>query len=399
MPRQEIVLTVFVASPSDVDEERNRLEEVIRDLNIAWSRELGIRLELVRWETHAFPGFGEDAQDVVNSQIPDDYDLFIGLIWYRFGTPTGRAGSGTIEEFQRAKKRFDVDPSALQLMIYFKDAPVPLPPSKLDHTQITKVAEFRSCLGEEGALYWPFLSLEDFEKLVRLHLTRHVQAWRTKHIVGSTPKNTLELSTRAELVTDLEMNDQENELGLLDLMEKFEDEFATLEEISERIAAAIVEIGEKFQARTAEIGQFGSTADSSNRKAVKRLISKAAADMDQFVYRIEAELPLFNRHLNAGMNALIMAAAMGIEYKIEGEDLEQVRDNLHAVRDFRESLMSVEGKIYEFQQGVISVPRMTTTLNRAKRSVVKVLQQLIDEFHSTQAMAKEAEASFAQILE
>jgi hypothetical protein len=33
MARQETILSVFVASPSDVDEERNRLEEVIRELN------------------------------------------------------------------------------------------------------------------------------------------------------------------------------------------------------------------------------------------------------------------------------------------------------------------------------------------------------------------------------
>ena len=61
MPRQEHVLTVFVASPSDVGDERTKLEEVIRELNETWSRELGVRLDLVRWETHAFPGMGIDA--------------------------------------------------------------------------------------------------------------------------------------------------------------------------------------------------------------------------------------------------------------------------------------------------------------------------------------------------
>ncbi len=156
MARQETILSVFVASPGDVDDERNRLEEVIRDLNVAWARELGIRLELLRWETHAYPSFGEDAQSIINEQIQDDYDLFIGIMWYRFGTPTGRANSGTIEEFQRAKKRFDDDPSSLQLMVYFKDAPAPIPPSKLDYTQLAKIAEFRNSLGDEGGLFWSF---------------------------------------------------------------------------------------------------------------------------------------------------------------------------------------------------------------------------------------------------
>ena len=75
MVRQEHVLSVFVASPSDVEAERGKLEDVIRELNLTWSRELSIRLDLVRWETHAYPGFGSDAQAVINEQIPDDYDL------------------------------------------------------------------------------------------------------------------------------------------------------------------------------------------------------------------------------------------------------------------------------------------------------------------------------------
>jgi hypothetical protein len=399
MPRQEIVLTVFVASPSDVEEERNSLEEVIRDLNTTWAREWGIRLELVRWETHAYPSFGEDAQAVINSQIPDDYDLFIGLMWYRFGTPTGRAGSGTIEEFQRAKERFDADPSALQLMIYFKDAPAPLPPTKLDHAQLAKVAEFRSSLGDEGALHWSFALPEDFKKFVQLHLTRYVQAWRTKHIGTPTRTVTKELGTRTVEVIDLGFNDQqEDELGLLDLMENCEDEFATLEEIMERIAAAAVEIGEKLQTRTEEITQFNSGPDSSKRKVAKRLIARAAADMDQFVYRMEAELPLFQQHLNTGMNALIQVASMVIEFKREGEDLQQIKDNLLAVRSLRETITLVESQTVEFQQAIAILPRMTSTMNRAKNSVVKVLQQLIDEFHSAQTLAREAEASFDQIL-
>ena len=90
MPRQEDILGVLVASPSDVLAERTRLEEVIHELNATWSRSLGIRLDLIRWETHAYPALGEDAQAVINTQVPDDYDIFVGIMWHRFGTPTGR---------------------------------------------------------------------------------------------------------------------------------------------------------------------------------------------------------------------------------------------------------------------------------------------------------------------
>src|SRR5438034_3225907 len=106
MPRDERVVVVLVASPSDLEPERNRLEEVIRELNLTWSRTLHVRLELVRWETHGYPGIGRDAQDVLNRELTDDPDIFIGLMWGRYGTPTGRAGSGTEEEFTRALARY-----------------------------------------------------------------------------------------------------------------------------------------------------------------------------------------------------------------------------------------------------------------------------------------------------
>lgn len=135
MARHEHVLSIFVASPSDVADERSRLEDVVRELNITWSRELGLRLELVRWETHAYPDFGVDPQAVINNQIPDDFDIFIGVMWCRYGTPTNRAESGTIEEFKRAKARHDADPESVGLMVYFKDEPVP--PSKVDIGQFS----------------------------------------------------------------------------------------------------------------------------------------------------------------------------------------------------------------------------------------------------------------------
>ena len=180
MTRQETILSVFVASPSDVDEERSCLDKVILEFNKTWARPLGTHIELIKWETHAYPSFGKNPQAVINEQIPQDFDLFIGLMWYRFGTPTGCAGSGTVEEFQRAKNRYDDDPNAIQLMIYFKDAPAPIPPSQLDHTQLASIAEFRSSLGPEGGLFWSFQTVDDFETLVRLHLSRYIQARQTQ---------------------------------------------------------------------------------------------------------------------------------------------------------------------------------------------------------------------------
>ena len=386
MPRQETTLSVFVASPSDVDEERDRLGDAIDELNTVWARKLGIRLDLVSGETHAYPGFGEDPQAVINEQVPQDFDLFIGLMWHRFGTPTGRAGSGTVEEFQRAKEQYDANPDDLQLMIYFKDEPAPVPPSQLDPEQIDRVSKFRSSLGEQGGLYWSFQTADDFEKLVRMHLTRYIQTWQSQ---AGMPQ--IEGTITREDSSD---QDDEEEIGLFDLVEQFEDEFATLVEVNSRISSATTEIGNKIEDRTAEITQFAEGSDVQNRRAMKRLIAKAAGDMDQYVHRIESELPLFSKHLNVGLNALTEAAALSIELNVENEDLETARAIISVIHRLRGAMRTTEDKLDHFRETVASIPRLTTVLNRSKRAMVNVIQRQINELRSAQVMLREAESAF-----
>ncbi|EPG2128157.1 DUF4062 domain-containing protein, partial [Acinetobacter baumannii] len=74
MPQQQVILNVFLASPSDVSYEREVIQNIINELNKTWSKNLNLRLELLRWETDVVPSFGEYSQGVINQQIGSDYD-------------------------------------------------------------------------------------------------------------------------------------------------------------------------------------------------------------------------------------------------------------------------------------------------------------------------------------
>lgn len=383
MARQEHVLSVFVASPGDVGAERAKLEEVIRELNVTWSRELSVRLDLVRWETHAFPSVAADAQDVINEQIPDDSDLFVGIMWCQYGTPTGRVGSGTVEEFNRAKARYDSDPNSIQLMVYFKDEPVP--PSKLDPTQLAMINEFRRSLGQGGVLYWSFSGMEQFEKLVRLHLTRQIQAWKSR--VKGLPS--AGLTSKEGSSGPTQEDDDRDDDGLLDLVETFEERFAELTEISQRIADATEQLGAKMHERTAEISALRDTATgSADVREAKRFISRAASDMRQFTARIEGELPLFSDSMNSGMNAFIRATAL---YGTVEVDQQQVKGALDAIVNVRGNLGDAKTQVGGFRETIAGLPRMTTELNKAKRGVTTVLDQLLAEFEKGEVLIGEAE--------
>ncbi|MHC4399849.1 MAG: DUF4062 domain-containing protein [Planctomycetota bacterium] len=175
MARFETILSVFVASPADVADARKRLERVVDELNYTWSRQYRLRLELLRWETHAYSDVGTDAQEVINRRL-DEFDIFLGIMWKRFGQPTGRAESGTQEEFMRAMQRFREDPSRVRIMFYFNDA-APGRLSQIDTAQLEAVNQFRSEVARSGVLYWKYQTTSEFEASVRRHLSRQIQEW------------------------------------------------------------------------------------------------------------------------------------------------------------------------------------------------------------------------------
>ena len=74
-------------------------------------------LELLRWETSTRPGIGSEPQDIINSQIGDEYDVFIGILWGRIGSPTSKADSGTLEEFERARARWEADSGSVEIIL------------------------------------------------------------------------------------------------------------------------------------------------------------------------------------------------------------------------------------------------------------------------------------------
>jgi len=158
---------IFLASPGDTLKERKVVEEIVKDLNESIGSRYNFNIQLLKWETSVYPAFGEDGQDVINGQIGDDYDIFIGIMWKRFGTPTNRSESGTKEEFERAYKRFNSGEN-LNIMFYFNNEPLP---QDFDIEQFTKVKDFKTEIRGLGGLYWGYESRDKFEKTLRNQLT------------------------------------------------------------------------------------------------------------------------------------------------------------------------------------------------------------------------------------
>jgi tetratricopeptide (TPR) repeat protein len=159
-------LRVFVASPGDVAAERDHVQAVADELNRGIAAQAGFVLEVVRWETHARPDMGR-AEQLILDQV-GQYDLFVGIMWRRFGTPTGVAGSGTEEEFDHALRAWRQSGQP-RLLFYFSRAPGEPPETADEATQLLKVTQFRSQVEAQG-LAWRYRSDTEFKDLLREHL-------------------------------------------------------------------------------------------------------------------------------------------------------------------------------------------------------------------------------------
>jgi hypothetical protein len=168
------ILRVVVASPAEVKPERDLLPNVIDELNRGIAGDRGLRFELSRWETDAYPGFHpEGPQGLIDPILRvADCDLLIGIFWKRFGTPTTDGKTGTEHEFAAAYEAWKLKGSP-QIFIYFNQKPY-TPNSKMEIEQWGKVIDFRDQFPKEG-LWWPYKGKVQFERLVRNHLTNYIR--------------------------------------------------------------------------------------------------------------------------------------------------------------------------------------------------------------------------------
>src|SRR2546428_13407073 len=111
------VYNVMIASPGDVNAEREIAREVILDWNNINSFTRKIVLAPIGWEYNTVPATGDRAQAIIDQQILQNADILVGIFWTRCGTPTGKALSGSGEELEEHSLPWK------EAMLYFsKDA-------------------------------------------------------------------------------------------------------------------------------------------------------------------------------------------------------------------------------------------------------------------------------------
>jgi len=272
---------LFLASPGDVTNERDTVKRAISKFNERYIKELKSTITLLTWENSTHPAFGNYPQNVINQQI-GEYDIFVGILWSKFGTQTPNYGSGTEEEFNLAYEKFKLNPNIIKIMIYFNQDGIPT--NDIDIEQIGKIKTFKHKLAQLGGYYFDFSST-NFEELFSKHIYDMITSWNNQSTIANpTPlKNT----TIEEIYSDIDENE---ELGWLDyqdvISKKFDESTYYINMITDELTRFSLEITGK----TAELNL--STQSQFGNNVGKQIISQSAKIINRC--SISLELPTQN---------------------------------------------------------------------------------------------------------
>lgn len=185
MSSEARLIRIFVGSPGDVWQERERAELVINEVNRDLGDALGVRIEAIRWENYVAPLMGRPEQVVLDQVKLEEWDIFLGILWLRFGTPTGATHpetdskyySGTEEEFQIAYKSWIK--TGKPLIMFYRCIKPPEAITDIDVEQFTRITGFFQGFNPEEShpgIVRSFKKLDEFERRLREDLSKVVRS-------------------------------------------------------------------------------------------------------------------------------------------------------------------------------------------------------------------------------
>lgn len=165
------LVKIVVASPGDVQVERDLVDRVVSEINRTTARSHGMTLELLRWETDSSSGLHAlGPQGLIDAELQiERADLVIGILWRRLGTPTIGLGSGTEHELRVAWRAWRRKRKP-QVMVYRCTRE---PPADDDAAEHERLQRFLDEVPPEQFV-WAYGTTADFETLVRRHLSKRV---------------------------------------------------------------------------------------------------------------------------------------------------------------------------------------------------------------------------------
>lgn len=348
------VIRVFIGAPSDVNSEREIIKKVIYNINNLYRGTEYAQFDIVELERDVRPdiGSGLEAQEVIDSKVNGNYDVFIGILWKKFGTPTKKHESGTQQEFENALK------SDAKVMFYFSK--LPFTTDDIDPIQLGKILNFKKSLQSEG-LYFDYNSLEDFENLVTnnlriLAIERHDEK----------PK---ELEKE-----ESEKYDETQEKPMFDLIETTLTNFKEIENDVKQLSELFNILNEDFNNIT--------PPTEDNLQSYKIFSNKVADLLNELSINFKDGKNNLINHYSIAINDLIELLELYGYYMDDSTRKEMeigINSNIDVLNDFN-------NQMNEIMTQYDKIPPMTNKLIRSKNNFIKNIKELLKDVKNLRSL-------------
>lgn len=352
MPESITDYKLFLASPSDCAKERRVVEEVVSDFNEKYIKTLKSHITLLSWEKSTYPDIGNYPQDVINREI-GDYDIFVGILWGKFGSPTQKCDSGTEEEFLRALNQYRENNNSIHIMMYFNKTGLFL--DDIDHEQVAKLQSFKANIKKYGCYYWDFTQ-DEFKELFSKHLYKVISEW------GNNKQQTSIISQAIN--NNIDEKEASCEKGWLDYSVEFADKMSEAEKEMLAMVSSMEECTEKIykHAEDIEAGQKNG-ADVYTQKG---LFDQSAKTLNIFAKQMKESTCKSFKATNEGLEAVREILGFSGEYNCSVNDFNYLKNTLV---ELKTAMTSVIDPIRKYKKSVEETPRITQTIIAAKHNL------------------------------
>ncbi|KAA6317630.1 hypothetical protein EZS27_032243 [termite gut metagenome] len=345
------------------------------------SQVLNAQLELIKWETHTYPSIGKYPQDVINSQINNNYDIFIGILWNKFGSPTLDYSSGTEEEFYNTFNMYQKDPSKVKIMMYFNNEALPL--NSIDIEQLSKVRAFKTTISNKGCLYWEYNTSTQFEELIKTHLVQVIRNWQN---TNSEHEPTLFLSVTQTNADDSVDVGNKEDFGLFEFQDIIETKLEEVRYFMEEFAKHTMWIGGEIQERTGELNDIHASSSPFTNQNVRIVVSKTAKGLIQYANKITPIIENWLIPYKDGMKAMDGLLNISDDF-INSDNLNDLYLSKSAIISMYETISECEKQINAYYKSLKDMPRMSQQLIIAQKNVLNKLKLFLKDMECTKIIS------------
>lgn len=369
-------IKLFISCPGDITNEIDTIKLVVNGINKTSGKQNGFIIDILHWDEDTYTEIGEDGQDVINKQIK--YDILVGLLWLKTGTPTKREKSGTIEEINRALKN-----NKVEQLIYFKTS---LPDSleQIDPKSLQKVKDYKEELMSNGVLIKQFDSIEKFDSLFQINLSNliadkllpKIYNDRSQEIKSiNNKKDNSDFSEIRNLISEIENSDI-LDIDVFSIADEVTSYLDTITSSMEVMTGVTETLTNNLIKRTNEINSIQNIKDNRLKQSKsKKTINLLSKELKEHNEGINTEIPIFSENLlqlGNSYSQLILTSN-----SLEPNDDSGLRSSM---LDFRNSLQYVMESTASLLKEIMKWPPLNKNFNESKRETEVTLKNLMKEF-------------------